>query len=25
LMGTIAFAGQHYFEWQIQEARKISQ
>jgi hypothetical protein len=25
LMGTIAFSGQHFFEWQIQEARKISQ
>ncbi len=25
LMATIAFGGQRYFEWQIEEARKISQ
>jgi hypothetical protein len=25
LMATIAFGGQRYFEWQIDEARKISQ
>jgi len=25
LMATIAFSGQRYFEWQVDEARKISQ
>jgi len=25
LMATIAFGGQRYFEWQVEEARKISQ
>lgn len=25
LMATIAFSGQRYFEWQIEEGRKISQ
>jgi len=25
LMATIAFSGQRYFEWQVEEARKISQ
>jgi hypothetical protein len=25
LMATIAFSGQRFFEWQIEEARKISQ
>jgi hypothetical protein len=25
LMATIAFGGQRFFEWQIEEARKISQ
>ena len=25
LMATIAFSGQHYFEYQIEEAKKISQ
>ena len=25
LMSTIAFSGQRYFEWQVDEARKISQ
>ena len=24
LMATIAFSGQRYFEWQVDEARKIS-
>ena len=25
LMSTIAFSGQRYFEYQVEEARKISQ
>jgi len=25
LMATIAFSGQRYFEWQVEESRKISQ
>ena len=25
LMATLAFSGQRYFEWQVEEARKISQ
>jgi hypothetical protein len=24
LMATIAFSGQRYFEWQVEEARRIS-
>jgi hypothetical protein len=25
LMATLAYSFQHYFEWQIEEGRKISQ
>ena len=25
LMATVAFSGQRYFEWQVEEGRKISQ